>query len=136
MSEPEIVKLYRRYIDCLNHQDWPALGQFVDEDVHYNGARVGLSGYQQMLEQDFRAIPDLQFVIDLLIADPPQVAARLRFDCTPVGELFGVPVNGRRVAFTENVFYAFSDGRIRNVYSVIDKMAVQSQMTHAPQNDH
>lgn len=135
MSEPEIVKLYRRYIDCLNRQDWSALGQFVDEDVQYNGERLGLSGYQHMLEQDFHAIPDLQFGVDLLMADPPHVAARLCFDCTPVGELFGVPVNGQRVMFTENVFYKFSDGRIRNVHSVIDKAAVQAQVTHASRND-
>jgi len=128
MSEPEILSLYRRYIDCLNRQDWSNLGRFVDEEVHYNGQRIGLTGYQRMLENDFRTIPDLHFGIDLLLADPPHVAARLRFDCTPVGDLFGVAVNGQRVQFTENVFYEFSDGRIRNVYSVIDKAAVQAQV--------
>lgn len=135
MAEPEILNLYRAYIDCLNRQDWPALGRFVDQNVHYNGERIGLSGYREMLENDFRAIPDLQFVIDLLMADPPRIAARLYFDCTPVGELFGFAVNGQRVSFTENVFYEFSDGRIRNVYSVIDKATVQAQLTHASQND-
>lgn len=135
MAEPEILNLYRAYIDCLNRQDWPALGRFVDQNVHYNGERIGLSGYREMLENDFRAIPDLQFVIDLLMADPPRIAARLCFDCTPVGELFGFAVNGQRVSFTENVFYEFSDGRIRNVYSVIDKATVQAQLTHASQND-
>lgn len=135
MSEPEILSLYRRYIDCLNHQDWVNLGRFVDEEAHYNGQRIGLAGYQRMLENDFRAIPDLHFGIDMLLADPPHVAARLRFDCTPVGELFGAAVNGQRVQFTENVFYEFSNGRIRNVYSVIDKAAVRDQVTAASQND-
>lgn len=128
MDKQDLSDRYRGYLDCLNRQDWPGLGEFVDQDVHYNGQRIGLSGYRTMLENDFRAIPDLRFNIDLLMTDPPHVAARLCFDCTPVGELFGVPVNGRRVQFTENVFYAFRQGRIYNVHSVIDKAAVESQV--------
>jgi predicted ester cyclase len=128
MGTPALEDRYRGYIACLNRQDWKALGEFVDEDVHYNGAHVGLSGYRKMLEADFRAIPDLRFVIDLLIVDPARVAARLCFDCTPVGELFGVPVNGRRIGFSENVFYEFKDGRICTVWSVIDKAAVAAQL--------
>ena len=70
----------------------------------------------------------MQFTIGLLIAEPPHVAAQLLFDCTPIAELFGFAVNGKRVAFTENVFYAFSEGKIRNVWSVIDKAAVGDQL--------
>jgi len=129
MNQQALCERYRGYIDCLNRQDWASLGEFVDHDVHYNGERVGLSGYREMLEADFRAIPDLRFVIDLLIADDAQVAARLLFDCTPVGELFGLPVNGQRVSFSENVFYAFKDGRVCTVWSVIDKAAISAQLT-------
>ncbi|MCH2342214.1 ester cyclase [Pseudomonas sp. NPDC047963] len=113
---------------CLNSQNWPKLGHFVHDEVHYNGKFVGLGGYRRMLEEDFRAIPDLQFSIGLLIAEPPHLAAQLRFDCTPIADLFGFAVNGKRVAFTENVFYAFSEGKIRNVWSVIDKAAVGDQL--------
>ncbi len=44
-----------------------------------------------MLEEDFRAIPDLHFDIQLLISEPPRVASRLRFDCTPKGLLVWPP---------------------------------------------
>lgn len=128
MSKQALSDTYRAYIDCLNRQDWPLLGQLLDENVRYNGERVGVSGYRAMLERDFRAIPDLRFVIERLIADPPHIAARLNFDCTPVGELFGLPVNGRRVVFSENVFYEFKDGKICAVWSVIDKAAVAAQI--------
>jgi predicted ester cyclase len=105
------------------------LGEFVHDDVHYNGKRIGLSGYRDMLEGDFRAIPDLHFDIDLLVSEPPIVASHLRFDCTPKGLLFGLPVNGKRVSFTENVFYEFRDERIRNVWSLIDKAAIEAQIS-------
>lgn len=128
MTDSDLSNIYRGYITCLNGQDWPNLGKYVHEDVHYNGKRIGLSGYREMLEGDFRAIPDLHFDVKLLIAEPPRVASRLFFDCTPIGMLFGLPVNGKRVRFAENVFYEFRDGRIGNVWSIIDKAAIESQL--------
>ena len=128
MTTDDLAALYRAYIACLNRQDWPELGRFVDDEVRHNGKQLGLSGYRAMLEGDFRAIPDLRFEIGLLVVDPPRVASRLLFDCTPAGLLFGLPVNGRRVRFSENVFYEFRDGRIAEVWSVIDKAAVEAQL--------
>jgi predicted ester cyclase len=128
MTHADLSDLYRGYIACLNKQDWPNLGQFVREEVYYNGERVGLSGYREMLEQDFRAIPDLHFNILLLISEPPHIASRLGFDCTPQGILFGLPINGKRISFTENVFYEFREQRIDKVWSIIDKAAIASQL--------
>jgi len=128
MTGDEIADCYRGYIACLNNRRWAELERFVHKEVHYNGQFVGLDGYRQMLDGDVRAIPDLQFNIGLLIVEPPHVAAQLRFDCTPTGELFGLAVNGKRVVFTENVFYEFLEGKIRNVWSVINKKAVADQL--------
>jgi predicted ester cyclase len=128
MTKADLSDIYRDYIACLNKQDWPNLGQFVHEEVHYNGERIGLSGYRKMLEGDFRSIPDLYFAIELLISEPPRVASRLRFDCTPKGILFGLRVNGKRVSFAENVFYEFRNDRIEKVWSVIDKAAIEAQL--------
>jgi predicted ester cyclase len=119
---------YRDYIDCLNRQDWAVLGAFVHEKAEHNDRPLGLMGYRKMLEADFRAIPDLRFEIRLLLSQPPFVASRLHFDCTPAGVLFGLPVNGRRVRFDENVFYAFEEGKIRRVWSVIDTAAIAAQI--------
>jgi predicted ester cyclase len=128
MTQADLSDIYRRYITCLNKQDWSNLGQFVHEEVHHNGERLGLSGYCKMLEEDFRAIPDLYFDIELLVSEPPRLASRLSFDCTPKGVLFGLPVNGKRVSFAENVFYEFNDDRIEKVWSIIDKAAIASQL--------
>jgi predicted ester cyclase len=63
-----------------------------------------------------------------LICDPPHVASRLRFDCRPKGLFLDLPVNGTRVNFAENVFYQFRDERIAEVWSVIDKGAIEAQL--------
>jgi predicted ester cyclase len=128
MTNVGLSDIYRAYIACLNQQDWPNLGQFVDENVARNGERLGLSGYRQMLETDFLEIPDLRFNIQLLVADPPYVASRLAFDCSPKEKFLGLDVNGKRVSFTENVFYEFRAGKIVQVWSVIDKAAIEAQL--------
>jgi len=81
-----------------------------------------------MLERDFEQIPDLHFDIRLLIADPPYIASRLNFACTPKGTFPGLAVNGGKVFFTENVFYQFDNGKIERVWSVIDKAAIEAQL--------
>lgn len=126
MTRDELAAIYRDYIGCLDRRDWPALGQFVHEEVVHNARPLGLTGYRAMLERDVREIPDLQFHIEMLISDPPRIAARLKFDCTPAGTFLGLAVNGKRVSFCENVFYEFRDGRIRRVWSVIDKAAIEA----------
>jgi predicted ester cyclase len=128
MTKAELSDVYRRYIACLNKQDWPKLGQFVHDDVRYNGNRIGLSGYREMLERDFEEIPDLSFQIQLLMSDPPYIASRLVFNCTPKGKFLGLDVNGKRVSFAENVFYEFGSEKIEQVWSVIDKVAIEGQI--------
>ena len=128
MTDLELADLYREYIACLNRRDWPALAQFVAHDVVHNGRQLGLAGYRAILEKDVEDIPDLQFDVEMVTCDPPNVAARLAFDCTPAGEFRGLPVNGKQVKFTETVFYEIRDRRIANVWSSIDKAAIEAQL--------
>ena len=128
MSDPKLSDIYREYINCLNRQDWPNLGLFVEEKAIHNGRPFGLVGYRAMLERDFEQIPDLYFNIQLLVTDSSHVASRLAFDCTPKGTFLGLPVNGKKVTFTENVFYEFRRGKIVEVWSIVDKAAIESQL--------
>jgi predicted ester cyclase len=128
VTRTELSGIYRDYIACLNRQEWTELGRFVHDDAIHNGRHLGLAGYRAMLEQDFRDIPDLRFSIQLLVSDPPIIASRLSFDCSPAGTFLGLPVNGRRVAFTENVFYEFRETKIVHVWSVVDKAAIEAQI--------
>ena len=127
-TEASFASLYKSYIDCLNQQDWESLGQFVDDRAIHNGKPLGLAGYRRMLLNDFETIPDLSFNIERLVIDPPYVASRLAFACSPKGEFLGLAINGRKVSFTENVIYEFRDGKIIEVWSVIDKHAIERQL--------
>lgn len=82
-----------------------------------------------MLEGNFSDIPDLHFDVELLICEPSYVASRLVFECSPKETFLGLNIDGQKVSFCENVFYAFQDGRIKDVWSVIDKAAIEAQIS-------
>lgn len=129
MQQANTKDFYLAYIACLNAQDWSRLGDFVEADVRHNNRQLGVAGYRAMLENDFSSIPDLRFEVELLVADENCVASRLRFNCSPRGEFLGLPVNGKRIVFSENVFYELRGHKIAQVWSVIDKSAVEAQLS-------
>eukprot|EP01037_Dinobryon_pediforme_P040314 gene40314-49383_t len=128
MTKTDLAEIYRDYIACLNLRDWPQLGRFVDDEAIHNDRRIGLSGYLAMLERDYDEIPDLYFNVQMVVSDPPFIASRIRFDCSPWDTFLGLPINGRTVSFTENVIYEFRAAKIVQVWSVIDKAAIEAQI--------
>lgn len=128
MIKSEFSDIYRAYVACLNTRDWPKLGRFVHDEVIHNGRPLGLSGYLEMLKRDFHEIPDLYFNVQILLSDPPYIATRIGFDCTPKAKFLDLYVNGKRVSFTENVIYEFRNEKIGQVWSIIDKAAIEVQL--------
>ncbi len=130
MAQADLLTIYRDYLGCLNARRWDELSRFVSDEVIYNGVRLGLCGYRAMLESDTGATPDLQFVPEILIADDRVVSCRLFFQCTPQRGFLGFEPTGGQVSFAEHALYRFENGRIAEVWSVIDKEAVRQQISH------
>ncbi|OBF34015.1 ester cyclase [Mycobacterium sp. ACS1612] len=127
----DLLTVYRDYLACLNARRWDELGRFVADEVVHNGDPLGLSGYRAMLVADTDATPDLRYVPEILIADGDFVSCRLYFQCTPHNEFLGLESTGRRISFAEHVFYRFVDGRIAEVWSLIDRDAIRAQLPAA-----
>ena len=125
----DLLLVYRDYLACLNERRWDDLGRFVAEEVVYNGEWIGLSGYRAMLQADTDAIPDLEFIPDILLADDRVVSCRLFFQCTPQQAFLGFEPTGGRLSFPEHVFYAFDNRQIVEVWSVIDKETIRQQLS-------
>ena len=84
--------------------------------------------YQDLIARNIAAIPDLYFNIHLLIANRDQIACRLHFDCTPQSEFLGLQPTGKSISFSEHVFYRFRDGKIYEVWSLLDRPAIEKQL--------
>lgn len=128
MKPMNLSEQYYDYIACLNSPELNRLDDFVCDDVIYNGSAIGLDGYREMLAGDFADIPDLRYTVELLVADTLTVASRLYFNCHPRAEFRGLQVNGQQVRFYENVFYRYREGKIAQVWSVIDQAEIARQL--------
>jgi predicted ester cyclase len=120
---------YLAYLDALNDRRFSELAEFVHDELTYNDDVLTRQQYADMIAADTMAVPDLRFDVRLLLTNDDIVACRLWFDCTPTGTFFGRAPTGRRIAFSEHVFYRFRAGRIAQVWSLIDRDAVATQLT-------
>lgn len=129
MTARELEARYRQYINCLNDRRLDELDQFVHEELIYNDNPMSRRDYRDLISGDIAAIPDLFFKIGLLVADDRHVACRLDFHCTPTASFLGLQPNGKAVTFSEHVFYRFRNGKIGQVWSLIDKASLAAQLT-------
>ena len=128
MTEAETEAQYRRYISQLNDRLVADLGDFVQEKLTYNGRPMTRLDYQNLIAGDIAATPDLYFDVDLLVIAGEQIACRLNFRCTPQSEFLGLQPSGKSVSFSEHVFYRLRDGRICEVWSLVDQAANEEQL--------
>ena len=82
----------------------------------------------QALAGDVRAVPDLFYDAQIIVADDDGVGCRLLFRCTPQHEFLGFTPDGKRLTFAEHVFYDSRDTRIAAVTSMIDRAAIAAQL--------
>ncbi|MDX6257825.1 MAG: hypothetical protein QOJ11_4159 [Frankiales bacterium] len=129
MPHASLEARYLAYLDALNDRRFSDLAEFVHDELTYNDDVLTRQQYADMIAADTMAVPDLRFDVRLLLTSDDVVACRLWFDCTPTGTFFGRAPTGRRIAFCEHVFYRFRAGRIAQVWSLIDRDAVATQLT-------
>lgn len=126
--QTDTKSIYLLYINALNARSVESLPRFVHEQLSYNGTLITCRAYQDMLLRDIRTFPDLHFTVDMLVVEENTVACRLVFDCTPVQTFLGFKPSGKKVRFSENVFYKLREGRIYEVWSIIDQAALAEQL--------
>ena len=101
----------------------------MPDTLSYSGETLTRDRYAALLATDPDAIPDLVYDAQIIVATTDRLACRLLFVCTPRRPFLGFTPNGRQLTFAEPVFYDFRDGRITAVTSLIDRFAIQSQLS-------
>ena len=129
MMNADLEARYRTYLAALNERRLDDLVDYVQDELSYNGEAMTRRQYQDLIAADIAAIPDLSYDAHIIVVSGDQVACRLVFDCTPQHEFLGFSPNGERVCFAEHVFYHFRDGRIAAVSSLIDRAAIEAQLS-------
>jgi predicted ester cyclase len=120
---------YRRYIECLNQRQIDQLDEFVHETIRYNGAPMSRDDWKAgPILATVEAMPDFRWTISEIVVAGERVAARLTDTGTLTREWMGLSPTGRSVAFTEMVFYTFTDGRMSEIWSLFDQAGMKAQL--------
>ena len=76
----------------------------------------------------YRAFPDLHITIEDLIADGDKVVEKDTVTGTHLGEFNGLPPTGKSVAYTEIFIMRFVNGRIAEIWGVVDVFSQMKQL--------
>jgi predicted ester cyclase len=128
MTEAALSQRYRDYIACLSGRDWENLKQFVSGGARANAAHSASPAIAPCLNAISRRSRTSGSRSSFWSASRLMLRAGSGSTAGQRVSFLGLPVNGRRVSFAENVFYQFRDERIAEVWSVADKAAIEAQL--------
>jgi predicted ester cyclase len=133
LTGEENKRVYVRYIDLLNAQDFDALPEVVDPE-RYREICVGFTpGWVNLREavaslERVSGIPDLNARIDDLVTEGDKVYARLTVTGTNTGRFFGAPPTGRSYEVSMFDYARIKDGRIVERVQQSDTLSQLRQM--------
>lgn len=134
MTNEENKRVYVRYIELLNAQDFGGLDEVVDPEryreicVGFTPGWVGLPKAVTSLEKVLGGIPDLNARIDDLVAEEDRVYVRLTVTGTNTGRFFGAPPTGRTYEVNMFDYARIEDGRIVERIQQSDTLSQLGQM--------
>lgn len=102
---------------------------YVRHDLRPTAAAPGPGGQAQIAAAFRNAFPDLEWGIDLVLAEGDLVAARWTASGTNTGSWGETPPTGRRVEFSGvNIFRFGSDGKVAEIWNHRDDLGLTEQL--------
>lgn len=132
--------IYQRLHDATNSRDLDRISAAADEAFHpqavFHGpfpsglsAAEAVKGAWAML---LRAFPDIQVTAEETMADGDRLVVRNTVRGTHLGEFRGVRPTGRSIAYDEVFFVRFADGRVIEVWGLVDAFSQLQQLGALP----
>lgn len=92
----------------------------------------GIDALKQVWPVLLRAFPDLQVSVEDLIEEGDKVVARNTVTGTHQGEYMGLPPTGTFITYKEIFICRFVDGRIAEIWGVVDVFSQMRQLGMIP----
>ena len=125
----------RRLMDAMNTGDAELISQMVDEvfdpDVkqHTPFEATGTQALKEgVVARLYRAFPDLHITLEDLIEEGDKVVEKDLVTGTHQGEFNGLPPSGRSVSYHEIFIMRFANGRIAEIWGVVDIFSQMKQL--------
>jgi steroid delta-isomerase-like uncharacterized protein len=102
---------------------------YLRHDLRPTQAAPGAAGQAQIAHAFRAAFPDLQWRVDVLLAEEDLVAARWTASGTHTGSWAGRPPTGRRAEFSGvNIFRFGDDEKVVEIWNHRDDLGLQEQL--------
>lgn len=125
-------KVVRQFIDRVFGQlDEEAVEALVANDFESHAWPSEGSAKEALKAATVRmgkALADIKFTIDDLIAEDDRVAARVRSSARQIGDFMGVPASNRTYEIAEIHIFRLRDGLIVEHWDQIDAMGLMKQL--------
>jgi steroid delta-isomerase-like uncharacterized protein len=125
----------RRFLEAMNTGDAELVSQTIDEvfepDVkqHTPFEVTGTQALKEMVVAGVsRAFPDLHITVEELIAEGDKVVEKDMVTGTHQGEYNGLPPTGKSVSYNEIFIMRFVNGRIAEIWGVVDVFSQLRQL--------
>jgi hypothetical protein len=139
-QETSNKELLTRFHDAVNTGDAEviakAIDEFVDPDVLFHAPvpmdTTGAQALKQVWTVLLRAFPDVHVAVEDMIAQGDKVVSRNTVTGTHRGEYRGLQPTGRSVTYSEIFIFRIADGRIAEIWGVVDVFSQMRQLGMIP----
>ncbi len=136
MGVEENKALMRRFHDELNKGNLTIVDEvFADDYVERNSfvpQPIDKAAAKGLLQTMYAAVPDMQRTIEQQVAEGDRVMDFITYRGTHLGNFVGIPPTGRAVTTTAMMISRIRDGRVVELWAVIDMMSVMQQIGAFP----
>lgn len=131
---------FSRLHEATNSGDLELISRTIDEVVDPNlvfhapvpNGATGAQAIKQVWAMLLRAFPDIHVAVEDVIADGDKVVFRQTVTGTHQGEYMGLAPTGKSVSYNEIFIARLSNGRIAEVWGVVDVFSQMQQLGMIP----
>lgn len=137
MSTQANKDLIYQFVEAFNRKDADAAAALVSEDWTNYDANLpplpqGPEGARQLITVFAQGIPDLQLIVEAMIAEEDLVASRWTCHGTHTGEFLGIPPTGKAATVTATAFFRVVNGKIAENRVNFDAFGLMMQLGVIP----
>ncbi len=131
-TEINKAKMYR-FVEFINSADERLSKELISEDAIFYAPTSpdpikGPAGYISIIELMRSGFPDVQWLLEEMVAEGNTVAARFVLEGTHQGVFFGIAPTGKKIKVQALNFYYFLNGKIIKEYGQPDLLGLLHQI--------
>ena len=122
---------------AINTGDFAAADQLIASDYIEHtpfppGFPSGIVGFKAFFTMLRSAFPDLQYHVELTLAEGDLVTGLVTVTGTHNGEFMGIPPTGKRITWTETHIGRMIDGKLAEHWGLSDQLSMLQQIGVIP----